>query len=61
MWLENDKEIILILEYCEFDNFFYWLGVVYVFKGFLLVFGVFFVWEICVVIILVLNDLCYIG
>lgn len=44
-----------------FIYFSVWFSVIYVYKGFMLVFGVFMVWEIRNVMFVVLNDLCYIG
>ena len=61
MRFEDDKEIILVLEHCESKRLSYWLGAVYAFKGFLLVFGVFLAWETRGVTIPALNDSRYIG
>ena len=59
--MEDDKEIIPTLEHCKSEYLAYWLGVMYGFKGLLLVFGVFLAWETRGVTIPALNDSKYIG
>ncbi|KAI0215382.1 Gamma-aminobutyric acid type B receptor subunit 2 [Lamellibrachia satsuma] len=56
-----DKEIIPVVEFCISKHMTTWLGIIYAYKGLLLVFGCFLAWETRHVTIPALNDSKYIG
>ncbi|KAK2193416.1 hypothetical protein NP493_13g08014 [Ridgeia piscesae] len=58
---EVDKEIIPVVEFCISRHMTTWLGIIYAYKGLLLVFGCFLAWETREVTIPALNDSKYIG
>ncbi|XP_072043995.1 gamma-aminobutyric acid type B receptor subunit 2-like [Amphiura filiformis] len=56
-----NQRIISYTEQCSSDYLAYWLGVLFVFKGLLLLFGTFLAWEIRKVTVEALNDSKQIG
>ncbi|XP_042320856.1 LOW QUALITY PROTEIN: gamma-aminobutyric acid type B receptor subunit 2 [Sceloporus undulatus] len=57
----RDISILPILEHCENSHMTIWLGIVYAYKGLLMLFGCFLAWETRNVSIPALNDSKYIG
>ncbi|XP_043920522.1 gamma-aminobutyric acid type B receptor subunit 2 isoform X2 [Protopterus annectens] len=57
----RDIAIIPFLEHCENTHMTIWLGIVYAYKGLLMLFGCFLAWETRNVSIPALNDSKYIG
>ncbi|XP_054841720.1 gamma-aminobutyric acid type B receptor subunit 2 [Eublepharis macularius] len=57
----RDISILPILEHCENTHMTIWLGIVYAYKGLLMLFGCFLAWETRNVSIPALNDSKYIG
>ncbi|XP_064409264.1 gamma-aminobutyric acid type B receptor subunit 2 [Latimeria chalumnae] len=57
----RDISILPFLEHCENTNMTIWLGIVYAYKGLLMLFGCFLAWETRNVSIPALNDSKYIG
>ncbi|XP_072109542.1 gamma-aminobutyric acid type B receptor subunit 2 isoform X2 [Mobula birostris] len=57
----RDFSIRPLLEHCENANMSIWLGIVYAYKGLLMLFGCFLAWETRNVSIPALNDSKYIG
>ncbi|XP_053099844.1 gamma-aminobutyric acid type B receptor subunit 2 isoform X2 [Hemicordylus capensis] len=57
----QDISILPILEHCENTHMTIWLGIVYAYKGLLMLFGCFLAWETRNVSIPALNDSKYIG
>uniref|UniRef100_A0A4W3JHN6 Gamma-aminobutyric acid (GABA) B receptor, 2 n=1 Tax=Callorhinchus milii TaxID=7868 RepID=A0A4W3JHN6_CALMI len=58
---DRDFAIRPFLEHCENTNMSIWLGIVYAYKGLLMLFGCFLAWETRNVSIPALNDSKYIG
>ncbi|XP_028837117.1 gamma-aminobutyric acid type B receptor subunit 2-like isoform X1 [Denticeps clupeoides] len=59
--LGEDIALRPFLEHCENTHMTTWLAIIYVYKGFLMLFGCFLAWETRNVSIPALNDSCYIG
>uniref|UniRef100_A0A1I8GUJ6 G_PROTEIN_RECEP_F3_4 domain-containing protein n=1 Tax=Macrostomum lignano TaxID=282301 RepID=A0A1I8GUJ6_9PLAT len=59
--LSNDRELHFYREVCESHRLTLWLGLLFAYKGLLLVVGCFFAWETRHVSIPALNDSKYIG
>ncbi|XP_053385078.1 gamma-aminobutyric acid type B receptor subunit 2-like isoform X2 [Mercenaria mercenaria] len=59
--VEGDLDIVPVVEYCKSKQMSIWLGLIYAYKGLLLVFGCFLAWETRQVSIPALNDSKYIG
>uniref|UniRef100_A0A8C4R330 Gamma-aminobutyric acid type B receptor subunit 2 n=1 Tax=Eptatretus burgeri TaxID=7764 RepID=A0A8C4R330_EPTBU len=57
----RDVDIQPLLEHCESEHMAVWLGIIYAYKGMLMVFGCFLAWETRSVSIPALNDSKYIG
>uniref|UniRef100_UPI00358F6F03 gamma-aminobutyric acid type B receptor subunit 2 n=1 Tax=Myxine glutinosa TaxID=7769 RepID=UPI00358F6F03 len=57
----RDLAIRPVLEHCQSENMTIWLGIIYAYKGLLMVFGCFLAWETRNVSIPALNDSKYIG
>ncbi|VDI30653.1 Hypothetical predicted protein [Mytilus galloprovincialis] len=57
----GDYEVIPIMEYCTSSYIPIWMGIIYAYKGLLLVFGCFLAWDTRHVTISALNDSKYIG
>ncbi|KAK3594105.1 hypothetical protein CHS0354_040872 [Potamilus streckersoni] len=58
---DGEYEVIPVIEYCTSNHVEIWLGLIYAYKGMLLVFGCFLAWETRQVSIPALNDSKYIG
>ncbi|XP_020897182.1 gamma-aminobutyric acid type B receptor subunit 1 isoform X3 [Exaiptasia diaphana] len=56
-----DMEVISQIEYCESVATYKWLGILFAYKGLLLLFGAFLAWETRKVTITALNDSKHIG
>ncbi|CAE1155054.1 GABBR [Acanthosepion pharaonis] len=59
--IEGDYEIVPIVESCASEYMTIWMGLIYAYKGLLLVIGCFLAWETRHVSIPALNDSKYIG
>ncbi|XP_036361026.1 uncharacterized protein LOC115214515 isoform X2 [Octopus sinensis] len=59
--LKGDSEIVPVVESCASDYMTIWMGLIYAYKGLLLVIGCFLAWETRHVSIPALNDSKYIG
>ncbi|XP_032820221.1 gamma-aminobutyric acid type B receptor subunit 2 isoform X3 [Petromyzon marinus] len=57
----KDLTILPLLEHCQSTHMNIWLGIIYAYKGLLMVFGCFLAWETRNVSIPALNDSKYIG
>ncbi|KAK3101930.1 hypothetical protein FSP39_007438 [Pinctada imbricata] len=57
----GDHEVVAVIEYCTSDFMEIWLGIIYAYKGLLLILGCFLAWETRRVSIPALNDSKYIG
>eukprot|EP00106_Octopus_bimaculoides_P003315 XP_014770757.1 PREDICTED: flocculation protein FLO11-like [Octopus bimaculoides] len=59
--IKGDNEIVPVVESCASDYMTIWMGLIYAYKGLLLVIGCFLAWETRHVSIPALNDSKYIG
>ncbi|GAB1598328.1 uncharacterized protein LOC115214515 [Argonauta hians] len=59
--IKGDSEIVPVVESCASDYMTIWMGLIYAYKGLLLVIGCFLAWETRHVSIPALNDSKYIG
>ncbi|XP_031555480.1 gamma-aminobutyric acid type B receptor subunit 2-like [Actinia tenebrosa] len=57
----NHVEIVYQMEHCQSSSTYLWLGILFGYKGILLLFGAFLAWETRKVTITALNDSKYIG